>query len=181
MKNLFDNVNEIWLPIPEFEGYLISNLGRVFSKKTNRMRRPWNNGKGYLQVKLHKSEGVYYKYVHRLVLEAFCPPLDNTLEANHINGDKGDNRLVNLSWVTSSENKRHSIYSLKNAHGIKPKPVGQFTREGQLIAEYRSAWEAERVTGVHQSSICSCARGSLKQAGGFIWRFLEETNISNAA
>lgn len=181
-NDLNDSVNEIWLPISGFDGYLISNLGRVFSRKTNRVLQPLNNGDGYLQVNLYKSDGVYRKYIHRLVLEAFCPIADNTLEANHINGSKEDNRLANLSWVTSSENKRHSVYQLGNYHGGKRKPVSQLTRDGRLVAEYKSAWEASRETGVDRRNICRCAIGSRNHAGGYKWSFLkEDTNPSKAA
>lgn len=181
MNNLNDDVNELWLPIPGFEEYLVSNLGRVFSKKTNRVLKPVKNGSGYLKVDLCKSGGVYPKKVHRLVLSAFCPTLDSTLEANHINGIKTDNRIYNLEWVTRSENIRHSAHQLGNAYGRKPKPVSQFTRDGQLIAVHKSMADASRSTGVGLGNIYSCAKGSRKQAGGFIWRYIEDTSLSNAA
>lgn len=183
MKNLFDRLNEFWLPIPGFERYLISNLGRVFSKITNRVMKPSKDGGGYLQVKLWKNGGVYPKRVNRLVLEAFCPTADSTLQANHINGIKTDNRLENLAWVTASDNIRHSVYQLGNTHGRKPKTIGKFDKDGKLLAIYRSTYEASRETGVQQGNIWRCARNlpRYSHAGGYVWRYIDETNPSKAA
>lgn len=46
--------------------------------------------------------------MHRLVLDTFSPTLDTTLECNHINGDKHNNRIDNLEWLTRAENLKHS-------------------------------------------------------------------------
>jgi DNA-binding transcriptional regulator YiaG len=48
------------------------------------------------------------KWAHRLVLEAFVCKPKNGQEANHINGIKSDNRLMNLEWVTKSQNAIHA-------------------------------------------------------------------------
>jgi hypothetical protein len=47
--------------------------------------------------------------VHRLVAEAFLPNLANLPQVNHLNGQKGDNKVWNLEWVTQSRNVRHSL------------------------------------------------------------------------
>ena len=52
-------------------------------------------------------------------------------------------------------------------------PVIQFSKDGELIAEYPSTWEAERQTGCCQSNICKCCKGKYKSCGGFIWRYKE--------
>ena len=50
------------------------------------------------------------------------------------------------------------------------KAVSQFTKEGEFIATYPSAHEAERQTGVNQGNISSCCHGRYKSAGGYVWR-----------
>jgi group I intron endonuclease len=50
-------------------------------------------------------------------------------------------------------------------------PILQFTKSGEFIAEYFSMSEAERCTGVHQSSISICCKGKLKSAGKFVWKY----------
>ena len=56
----------------------------------------------------------------------------------------------------------------KSSHS---KPVLQYSKEGELIAEYLSTKEAERLTGCYHGHICKCCKGRLKTCGGFIWRY----------
>ena len=68
--------------------------------------------------------------------------------------------------------KHHSEESKKKMSENRPsKPVIQFSKTSEFIAEYPSAREAERQTGCYQQHICSCCKGKLKSAGGFIWRY----------
>ena len=52
-------------------------------------------------------------------------------------------------------------------------PVLQFSKTGDLIAEYPSIMEAERQTGCNSSHICQCCKGKRKSAGGYIWKYKE--------
>jgi len=102
---------EVWKPIDRFENlYEVSSLGRVKSLKFNREKilKPGVNSRGYLVVTLSIYKNPKSITVHRLVLEQFLPSIDKTLEINHKNGNKLDNRLENLEWVTSKENSRHA-------------------------------------------------------------------------
>lgn len=84
----------------EFEPkYEVSNLGNVRNAKTKRIRKLEIHENGYLRVKLSKN----YR-VHRLVALTFIPNPENKEQVDHINGDKRDNRLENLRWVTGKEN-----------------------------------------------------------------------------
>ena len=67
-----------------------------------------------------------------------------------------------------SEEHNNKISQSKGVNGIL-----QFSKDGELIAEYSSIHEAERNTGCHQGNICSCCKGNRKSAGGFIWRYKE--------
>ena len=49
--------------------------------------------------------------VHALVLEAFVGPRPKGYQCNHIDEDKGNNRLDNLEWVTPRQNRMHSYYA----------------------------------------------------------------------
>ena len=91
------------------DDYIVSNYGRVYSFKTNRLLTPTERN-GYLSVTLIYNGGQYPKRINRLVMMAFEPnPNANLLQVNHINGDKLDNRISNLEWCTAQQNVIHAI------------------------------------------------------------------------
>ena len=64
--------------------------------------------KGYIQVHLSDRSRSARFTVHRLVLEVFVSPAPRGHQTNHKNGDKKNNTLVNLEWVTPSVNVLHA-------------------------------------------------------------------------
>lgn len=95
--------------IKEYEGmYSVSSDGRVFSYKSNKYLKLQSN-KHYLKVMLTKNGEQIQKLVHRLVAEAFIPNPENKKEVNHIDGNKLNNSIDNLEWVTPKENQQHSV------------------------------------------------------------------------
>lgn len=107
---------EVWKDIPGYEGlYQASNLGRVRSlnrvdalgrRIRGRVLKPGTHLDGYLMVDLSKGGVAKHYSVHRLILLAFRGESD--LDANHRDGDKANNRLSNLEYVTPSENTQHA-------------------------------------------------------------------------
>ena len=93
---------ETFIKIEEFNNYSISNLGNVKNDKTGRILKTYTKPSGYKQVQLGRK--TIPLYIHRLVAKAFIPNDDNKPQVNHKNGDKSDNRVENLEWVTASEN-----------------------------------------------------------------------------
>lgn len=106
-----DLPDELWLPVPDFEDYQISNFGRVksFKYKTPRILKPKFKPNGYLCVCLCKDGATKTFLVHRLVALCFIPNPLNKPEINHCDGCKFNNHVSNLEWATRSENVRHAV------------------------------------------------------------------------
>lgn len=105
---------EIWRKIDGFEKlYSVSNYGRVKSHgRIDCLGRNWKeklfilcqDDHGYIRICLHKDGKAYNVRVHRLVAKAFLPNLSNCSDVNHIDGNKKNNHVSNLEWITKSGN-----------------------------------------------------------------------------
>lgn len=94
--------------------YLVSNLGRVYTKITTRVLVPSVDKAGYLEIALRIDKHPIWFRIHRLVIGCFYEGKPHTIETvNHKNGDKGDNRLENLEYCTCTENNQHFARELK--------------------------------------------------------------------
>lgn len=103
--------------------------------------------------------------VHRLIASAFIDNPYGLQQVNHKDGNKQNNCIENLEWVTGSENQLHSRYELGNQTGFKDAPV--ICIETQ--AKYKSTRDAWRSTGINYCHISECANGKRKTAGGYHW------------
>lgn len=104
-------MQEEWRPVDSYSGYFISNLGRVKSLKNGNetILSSWVNEDGYLCVNLWKDGKRKYFRVHRLVATAFIDNQHNLPEVNHKDGNKANNFVENLEWVTRSQNVQHAF------------------------------------------------------------------------
>lgn len=108
------------MEVKGYPEYLIYDDGRVLSKRRNRFMKITKDTKGYNRIKLmiNKKRGDFK--IHRLVAEHYIPNPENKPQVNHINGDKSNNHISNLEWVTNMENinSYRSIYK-SNSSGHK--------------------------------------------------------------
>jgi hypothetical protein len=119
--NVKDDIidGEEWVPVNEYEGYFISNLGRVKSTlhrygNYKRFLIQQKNKDGYLRVSFSRNRKNKCFFVHRLVAKHFIKNEENKTDVNHIDGLKENNSVFNLEWNTKSENIKHSInYGLR--------------------------------------------------------------------
>lgn len=86
--------------------WFIDKNGNVFHN--GKLLKPTKNKNGYLSVELWENGNRKRVYVHRLVAEKYIPNPENKREVNHKDGNKLNNSVDNLEWVTSSENKYHA-------------------------------------------------------------------------
>lgn len=101
-------LNVIYKELKDFNGhYLIGNNGTILNR--TKTLKTYINNSGYECIKLTALKSNKHRLIHRLVAETFIPNPDNKPEVNHKDGNKLNNTVENLEWVTSSENKRHSL------------------------------------------------------------------------
>ena len=106
-------MKEVWLRVPNHNNYIVSNLGRLFSCRSNRILKLYTGNRGYVVVRQF--------LLHLFVLETFIGKRPNGMECNHKDGVKTNNRLDNLEWVTPIKNMLHAKENglLKPAKGEK--------------------------------------------------------------
>lgn len=148
LYQLTDNYEVYSVPRPHTSGGLI---------------KPSKSKDGYLKVVLCKNSKVETKRLNRLVYETFVGPIPEGYDVHHINGNKEDNNPKNLCLL--SKNEHYKIH--------KSKPVLQYTKDMQLVAEYPSIRDAAKATNLSFGNISNCCNqiGYYRTIGGYIWRF----------
>lgn len=109
----FGNVRtkEIMRPFRFFDRH--HKTFRVVERKIkSHIMKVQENNKGYFFVCMKEFGKRKNLLIHRLVAEAFIPNPENKPEVNHIDGNPHNNRVDNLEWVTSSENRKHAYWKL---------------------------------------------------------------------
>lgn len=163
-------MTEEWKVIEKATNYEISNCGELKNKITNKILKPTLIN-GYLAVGVRIDKKTNIVFIHRMVAISFLICADETYIVNHKDGNKTNNAVENLEWVSLSENSKHAHRSGLNKG--KKLSVSQFTLDHVLIKEYDSLVHAENETGInngHISNVCRGVRGR-KTAGGYIWKY----------
>lgn len=124
---------------------------------------------GYKVVKMRNKDKVCTLKVHRIVATAFLPNPNNKPQVNHKDGNKTNNSVTNLEWVTASENIKHA-----KALGLQQEcpnrvKVCKISLTGEHIATYKSLKEAGTMNNICWTGISAVLRGKRKTAGGFKW------------
>lgn len=157
-----------------FEGYKITEEGFVISYKgkTPKMLKFQEDRDGYYKVELYINHKHKKYFVHRLVAMQYIPNPENKPQINHKNGNKKDNRVSNLEWVTASENAKHAID--KSLYKNRVKKVNQYDLDGNFIKQWSCIREAKTVLNLKNAHISQVCQGQRKTAGGFIWKYASD-------
>lgn len=166
----------VWQILKENKKYEVSDTGLVRRVDTKRTLQGCITS-GYRSVKLTFENSKQQRfYVHRLVAEHFIfnPDPKNKTIVNHIDGNKLNNNVENLEWVSPRENNLHYYQEIKQKvkekkHFESPIPVIQYDLERNEIARYDSISQAHKVTGISIVQIARCIHREVNQANGFIW------------
>lgn len=183
------NKIEIWREVEGYEGYQVSNFGRVKSlnyQRTNQERvlRPLKISSGYLQVVLWKDRKAKRLLVHRLVAQAYIPNPNNYPQVNHKDEDKTNNCVENLEWVTASYNTN---FGTRNERIMATHNTRKTCRAEQpVIASrngterlFKSQMEAARQLGLYVGCVNNCLLGRQHHAGGWAFRRAEERAVTD--
>ena len=149
---------ETWKKIEGFEDYLVSDKGRVKRLKVLTLNV---GNSGYKTANIRGNT----KTVHRLVASAFIPNPKNKRCVNHIDGNKLNNNVNNLQWVTHKENTQHAIK--KGLDHKRSYPVIQIDFNGKTVKEYHDLKTAKLETGIKH--IGCVVKGHRNSAGGYKW------------
>lgn len=164
--------------------YEVSDMGQVRSKartvhdsigRTRRLRpvvlKPGVcPSTGYKTVVLYRDGKKATFKVHQLVLRTFKPTKRQKVECRHKNGDRSDNRLLNLLWGTRSENVKDSVRH--GTHSGSNHKTSVVRSDGKVYTSVKSA--ADDV-GVRYPNISACCSGRQQTAGGYTWKYYERT------
>jgi uncharacterized protein (UPF0248 family) len=163
--------NELWKEIKidgfESENYYISDLGRFKNSKGIIMKNYKPHHSGYIYVRVNKKKFA----LHRLVALMFISNPENKPFVNHIDGNKVNNCLDNLEWVTCAENNKHNY-----TNNIKKKytrPIIQYDLEMNELNKFNSIKEAGDVLNISTSGIKAVLYNKQKKTNVFIFKYLD--------
>ena len=175
-----------------YENYQVSNLGRLMSLNYNRtgkaeLLKPFDNGRGYLQVALCKNKIPQDFLLHRIIAETFLPNPEGKPCVNHkIEGNEGkkinmvifnedgtiDEERTTIEWATYEENNNYETRT-ERAAKTRSKKVLQLSLTGDLISEWPSTKECGR-NGFNSGNVVECCNGKRKTHKGFLWIYAED-------
>ena len=152
--------------------YSVSSLGEVRNDQREKILKQATQG-GYKFVTLSINNRAKRLRVHRLVAEAFISNIEKKPYVNHKDGDRSNNKVENLEWVTPAENTQHAVQTglLKSSRSVK---VVQYSLNGERIKEFESQTEAANALGIQQAKISDVCNGKRQTTGGFQWRYASD-------
>src|SRR5690554_4502138 len=89
--------------IKDFDNYIITKEGNVFNISTKKKLKPQIRS-GYYKVTLSNKGKIKQLYIHRIVALTYISNPKQKKEVNHLDGNKLNNSVDNLEWVSRSEN-----------------------------------------------------------------------------
>ena len=183
---------EIWKDIPGTKGCIeVSNEGRVRSllSGTPRELKTQIDQKGYHRVRVNiNGQKISYR-IHREVAKAFIPNADALPQVNHKDGNKNNNSVSNLEWVSNVDNVHHAIANglwesvfegSRRENEKRKKPLIAYRVDGAFHCTryYESIREAERDIGSRH--VCAVLKGKRTHTKGWAFQYATREVMPNA-
>ena len=163
------------------EQYQVSNIGTVRNKITGHIIKSHRDKKGYLRVSLSKNNRQVTVKVHRAVAIAFIENPNNLPQVNHKDGNKENNTVSNLEWVSNYENMQHAIKNGLTKRvdyaGRKKRPVIRISDTEETV-RFSSLAEAAKECHISRSNLCNVLKGKRNFCGGYRWKYANESEVA---
>ena len=128
--------------------YVITENGEIINNRNGKKLKPQPNGKGYLRV----SIGGKLQFIHRLVAEKYIPNPENKPQVNHKDGNKLNNSVDNLEWVSNMENRQHAVKNLLHLSGEKC-PWSKITKKDVDFIRENKQYTAKQISEMFNISM----------------------------
>lgn len=164
---------EQWGPIENCPPYQVSSWGRVRNKK-GLILKPDLTPSGYLRVLLTTLDGTRTnRCVHRLVAGTFVDNGEGKPYVNHVDGNRTNNTISNLEWVTPQENSQKKVYPATQRKG---RHVVQLTYDDEFVRDWRCLSDAAKQLRICATNIAKSCRGGrgYNGTGGYRWKYADD-------
>ncbi|PTK22497.1 NUMOD4 domain-containing protein [Staphylococcus hominis] len=183
-------MTEEWKDVEGFPNYMISNCGRLYSKTHVTVFEDGRRRKFEGQfIKIYKSKNGYSiarlshkgvkktKYIHRLVANHFIEKNSGKNEINHKDGNKSNNKIENLEWCTSKENKVHGWQNklYKPHNNMRGTKHGNCKMSEKQVLEIRKLYDEKKKTLKELSLLFNAPHSTIQKiVYRKTWKNLEE-------
>ena len=146
----------------KYPNVFVEGTDIIYKTKTNRLIKlcQWVDNVGYYQVVFRLDGKKKYVRVHRLIAETLLPNPDNLPQINHIDGNKLNNSLDNLEWVTNAANTQHGYdnklyHNQHRCHAV----IATHKNSGE-IKEFKSIRNCADELMLNRKTITSILKGT---------------------
>ncbi len=144
--------------IEDFPSYSIDTKGQVRNSQDYVLA--WGSNGFYPKIVLLDKGRRKDKYIHRLVALAFIPNPENKSQVNHIDGNRLNNNVENLEWVTPSENQKHSYANGLNSRAGTNNGKAKLTEED--VKSIRFYFQYKIFTALELAKMCNVAEQTIR-------------------